>query len=166
MGLTPVGMARKFGPHREIEGELGSVMLDKNFAEKYALSQGRRSLVANSNPEQHKRDGGTNDTLVESAVRQAELTAGNVGVTEDVETSHLAAALHTFSSEAPPRERSQQWTGSREGARSGQGEMLAPAMAARFDAMEATTGARLDAMEDRFMARLALLEQTMASSRR
>ena len=57
MGLTPLDLAREFGPHREVEGEMGAVMLDKTFSERFALSKGGRMLLVDT---QHA-DGGNND---------------------------------------------------------------------------------------------------------
>ena len=44
MGCTPLDVARIFGPHAEIEGELGAVILDRSFAQRFAITHGRNLL--------------------------------------------------------------------------------------------------------------------------
>ena len=44
LGYSPLDISHAFGPHREVEGNLGSIMLDSSFLEKLAVSKGRQML--------------------------------------------------------------------------------------------------------------------------
>ena len=162
MGITPLDMAREFGPHREVEGVLGAAMLDKHFAE--------NRLPDGPTIERHS----SND-MVES-MRLPQPTSSD-------ESNASASASKPPDTAIPPMPFAAPQTPSRRDIRicerdgDWEGKALPlESMAARFDSLEARFeamgskvdaqfDAHADAIEARFMARFASLEQRIMSLR-
>ena len=168
MGLTPLGMAQVFGPHREVEGELGSVMLDKDFAENYALSQGGRLLVASSGKdsaeETHRDDDITGVEILRAAEPPTNTKESSVGNKPDRPTNTTIPSMHHAVASRSTREPgSQLGSIKQEERRGGEGQLMLE-MAGRIDAIEkrfasldARFDARFDAMEAHFTSSLGPL---------
>ena len=80
-GCTPLDVARIFGPHPEVEGFLGSVMMDRNFTTHFALHQGARLLEENSRKRHHHPP----DAVLSKEAKRSEpsTTVGVEGVEEE-----------------------------------------------------------------------------------
>lgn len=168
MGLTPLDIAREFGPHREVEGELGAVMLDKNFAASFALSQGGRLLRVGSNNNSGSTEG-CGDTQNES-LRLAEATTGsnsNLGhaLVRSPDDSQLDHMIPTGPNAVLSDENAGQYARGHE-QQPGTASLLLVEMVAQFDAMDARNSLRFDAIESQFTslgARLDAIDTRFAS---
>ena len=151
MGAMPLDMARKFGPHREVEGEIGAVMLDKTFDDNFALSQGSSMLIARTNTITSEDEDGSNGTKVE-AFRAAEPTRGVRELNPEEQPEEQAQC-------APESQHSVTLRRNPQGsALDKQDEEKTTAMMTRFDDMDAQFKTMGDAMAARFDAGFGAIE--------